>query len=111
MAQRGVDLDIVGKWAAIIGLLLVVLGDFIGIPFTATILVILGLIVGFLNITKKEVSRLLVAGIGLLLVGTAGVELLPFVGVYIIGMLKNLVALVAPAILVVGVKEVYEVAK
>lgn len=110
MAQKG-DLNTIGKWVAIIGLLLAVLGSFIGIPFTATILLILGLVVGFLGISKKEFSRLLVAGIGLLLVGTAGVDLLPFVGGYITEILKNLVALVAPAVLVVSLKEVYAVAK
>ena len=105
------DLDVIGKWIAIIGLLLAVFAGLIVIPFTATILVILGLVIGYLNVAKKEASRLLVAGIGLILVGTAGVGLLPFVGVYITRILENLVALVAPAVLVVGVKEVYDVVK
>lgn len=105
------DVDVIGKWAFLVGLLLVLIAGLVGIPYIAIILVILGLVIGLLNIEKKEISRLLIAGIGLLLVGSAGVELLPFIGGYLIGVSKNLVALIAPAVLIASVKEIYEVAK
>lgn len=108
---KPVNLDLIGKLAFIVGILLVLIGGFAGIPYMAVILVILGLVIGLLNITKKEITRLLIAGIGLLLVGTAGLELLPAVGVYVINILKNLVALIAPAVLVASVKEIYDVAR
>lgn len=104
-------IDLVGKWAFIIGVLLVLFVHLVGIPYTALILVIVGLAIGLLNISRREISRLLMAGIGLVIVGSAGVELLPAVGGYITNVLKNLVVLVAPIVLVASVKEIYEVAK
>lgn len=71
------------------------------------VLLLLGLIVGLMNITKKETSGFLVASIALMLVG----GVLPNLGVFLAAILGNIVAFVAPAALVVSLKAVYDYAQ
>lgn len=101
----------IGKAAFLVSIIIVLIANIIIVPYTTIILVILGLVIGLLNISKGEIQRFLIPGIGLLIVGTAGLEILPAIGGYLTGVLKNLVALIAPAIVVVAVKELYEVAR
>ena len=78
----------------------------------AVTLVILGLIVGVLNITVKEMTEFLVAVITLL-VASVTVQFifgLPYVGVYLRGVLVYVSIFVAPAGLVVAIKAIYELA-
>ncbi len=105
--------DQVGGWAFIIGLVIAVLAGLIALPtyLTTWVLVILGLIVGFLNIGDKEATTFLIAAIALLVVGTAGLGAIPAIGGYLTGILTNLVAFVSPATVVVSVKAVYTIAK
>lgn len=107
----------VGDWAFIIGAVLAILAGFIpGIPQILLILAILGLVVGFLNVTSKETTAFLVATIALLAAGTGGSVLLqeiaavPVLAGYISAILGNIVAFVAPAALVVALKDVYALA-
>lgn len=100
----------VGNWAFIIGVVLAILAAFVVIPQLALILVILGLVVGFINVTGKETTAFLVATIALLTAGTAGIAIVPAVGGYVDTVLKNVVAFVGPAALVVALKEVYALA-
>jgi len=99
-----------GQWAFVIGILLAVLAGFWTIPGLAIILVILGLIVGFLNITATEVESYLVAVIALLVIGTAGLQVLAGAGelsgaVQVIQtMLKNFITFVAASGLVVALR-------
>jgi hypothetical protein len=73
--------------------------------------VILGLVVGFLNVAEKNVVKLLVAIIALLAVGTATVNVIPALDVYLVNILQNFVAFVGAAGLVVAVKAVVETTK
>ena len=101
----------VGHWAFIIGVLLAVLAGLVPalqVPTVTWILVVLGLIVGFLNITARETTEFLVAVVTLMLVGSAGA--LPTLGGVVLGILANLVAFVAPAGLIVALKAVYSLA-
>lgn len=75
------------------------------------ILVFLGLIVGFLNITQKETTAFLVAAIALMAAGTANISVIPVVGELLQAVLSNITVLVAPAAIVVGLKEVYTLAR
>lgn len=105
------DLVTIGHWAFVLGLVLAVIAGFGGvIPALTTILVVLGLIVGFLNITEKESTAFLVGVITLLLVGSAGLEVVRYAAV-LIPILNNIVAFVAAAGLVVAVKQVLYIAK
>lgn len=105
--------DQIGGWAFIIGLVIAVLAGLITIPnyLTTWVLVILGLIVGFLNIGDKEVTAFLIASIALLGVGGAGLGAIPAIGGYLNNILTNLVAFVSPATAIVAVKAVYSIAK
>jgi len=108
------NLDVVGKWAFIIGLVLAVIAGIIEvaniweIPQLALILVILGLIVGFLNITEKNTLKLLVAIIALVTVGSAAVATIPSIDTYLGAMVTNIIAFVGAAGLVVALKAIYE---
>ena len=104
-----------GSWAFILGVLIAivaglalgagVLGD-LG-QYVAIILVILGLVVGFLNIGAKEVTDFLIAAIALVAVGAANLATIPAIGTYLASMLSYVAAFVAPAALVVALKAIY----
>jgi len=113
MAKKN-NLDVIGKWAFIIGLIIAILAGLLEvagvytIPQLALILVILGLIVGFLNIVEKDTVKLLVAIIALMAVGTAAVTTIPAINTYLDAMIQNIIALAGAAGLVVAVKAIYE---
>ncbi len=105
-----------GNWAFIIGVVLAIIlglfGELEGLKTYAVtityIVIILGLIVGFANISHKEATSFLISAIALLAVGTAGLEILPMVGTYLGGILTKIVAFVAPAAVIVALKAVYD---
>ena len=102
----------IGSWAFMIGIVLAILAGLMPAMQTPTVtwvLVILGLIVGFLNITERETVEFLVAAVALLIVGSAGS--LPALGTIILSVLENIVAFVAPAALVVAIKSIYSLAQ
>ncbi len=105
----------IGAWAFIIGLIIsVFLGLFDNSPSTLilTILIVLGLIIGFLNITEKEVQGFLLACISLLLVGSVlNISVFPLLGDQIQGIITNIILFIAPAALVVAIKQVFLLAK
>jgi hypothetical protein len=85
------------------------------VGWVALVLVILGLIVGFLNINEKKVTDFLIATIavamiGLVALGPATLVVDPLVGL-INTIVGNIVTLVAPAALVVGLKQIVVLAK
>ncbi|NQV08470.1 hypothetical protein HQ529_01310 [Candidatus Woesearchaeota archaeon] len=90
----------------------IVAGLIVALPVAIVgwVLVVLGLVVGFLNIGDKDATPFLIATIALMTVGAAGLAAVPTVGMFIGNMLTNIVAFVAPAALVVGLKEVYQLA-
>lgn len=75
------------------------------------ILAVLGLFVGLFNITYKETHGFLVASIVLLLVGSAGLDFLPYIGSWLGTAFINISHFVAPAAMVVALKTVVELAK
>jgi len=113
-------LGIIGFWAFILGLVIAVvfgimaaLGMAMGaMPAIIIVLIILGLVVGFLNITAKEILLFLVATIALIVVG--GV-FAPLKVLAIGNMLDSILALVAtlmaPAAVVAAIKALWAVGK
>lgn len=100
----------VGKWAFIIGVLLAIVAGIIPTLQTATVgwvLIVLGLVIGFLNVTEQETTAFLIAAIALMTVGAAGLAALSYIGGYITAILANIVTIVAPAALVISIKAVY----
>src|SRR3989344_8867952 len=95
-----------GELAFLFGIALAIVLSFFPDPSDRTtpglILAILGLIVGLFNITYKESNSFLVAAIVLLLVGSAGLEVLPYVGEWLGIAFNNISHFVAPAAMVVA---------
>lgn len=112
-----VESQSVGNWAFILGVIIAILaGLFAGsldasmAGWVTLVLVVLGLVVGLLNINDKETSGFLIAAIALMAVGTANLGSIDMVGVYLASMVQNIAAFVAPAALIVALKAVYNLA-
>lgn len=102
------DMATVGHWAFIIGIVLAVLAGFVSIPSVLLILFILGLIVGFLNVTEAESTPFLVAVTALLVMGV-GLSMLGNLASTVEAILQNFISFVSAAALVVALKQVIAV--
>lgn len=100
----------IGKYVFIVGVVLAVIAAFWQQPWMWWVLAILGLVVGFLNITGEETRGFLLAAIGLILSASA-VRQLPLIGDEITAILDNLVVFISPAVLVVALKSLFEAAR
>jgi len=104
----------IGRWAFLIGIILAILSGFLVIPQLALVMVVLGLIVGFLNITGKEIQTYLIAVIALLVIGVASLQALNSLGVFarwIDTVLGNFITFVAASGLVVAIAAVISLGK
>jgi hypothetical protein len=106
----------IGTWAFLIGVLIAVVAGlvpaFAQAPLAsqvAWVLVILGLVVGFLNIRAREVQEFLVACIAVLIV--AGMGGLPPLGRTLGTILTNIIAFVAPAAFLVALRAIWQLAE
>lgn len=99
-----------GKYAFIAGIVLAVLAGFMNQPWVWWVLAVLGVIVGFLNISASETRGFLLAAMGLIL-SASSVQQLPYIGDKLTGILGNLVVFIGPALLVVALKSLFETAK
>lgn len=100
-----------GVWAFIVGLIIAIIAAFFGMNNTWVIVLgILGIIVGLLNITNREVMLYLLASITLMI--SAG-SLNAVVGkvVYFSVFLGYVIAFVAPGAAIVSLRALYEVAR
>ena len=107
----------IGKYAFLIGVAIAIIAGFASAPingasgttagYVMMAVVVLGLVVGFLNVTGDEMKSFLLATIAVVLMGTANLSAIPVAGQYLENMVLNVAAFVAPAALVVGLKSVY----
>ncbi len=104
------NLTKIGHWAFIVGIIIAVLAGFSEFYYLPTILFILGLIVGLLNITERESTPFLVAVITLLLIGTAGFQL-GFLTPLVSRILSNFLAFISATALLVALKQVVTIGK
>jgi uncharacterized membrane protein len=105
--------DIVGGWAFLIGVVLaVIIGFFpaIDTPTTVLVLIVIGIIVGLLNVGDKEVMPFLLSGLTLVLVGRFGGDALADI-IVIGGILNALMIIFVPATVIVAIKNVLSLAK
>lgn len=112
-----------GQWAFLGGVLLaVVIGVFSGrmdsntLGTLSLVLVLLGLVAGFLNVTEKETTPFLVAAAVLMLTATSvgalkSINLGVNLGEYLAGIVTQIGVFVAPAGLVVALKAIYSLAR
>ena len=107
-----------GEWSFIAGIIIAIVvslfkvSDTIG-GWLLLLLVILGLIVGLLNVAEKETTPFLVAAAALLITGTTGSSLaiIPVIGGYLQDIVMNISVFVTPAVIVVALKAIQSLAK
>jgi hypothetical protein len=106
------DMEKVGRWAFIGGIVLAVLaGLFVVDVYLVTwVLAILGLVVGFLNISTKETQGFLLPAVALALSASA-VRSLPMVGFVLTNILDNALIFIAAAMLLVAIRALLETAR
>jgi len=107
-----------GHYAFLAGVLLALfLGLFPSIvgeyqAYTAFVLVLLGLAVGFLNITAQEAIPFLIAAIALSVgSGIENLSLIPYFGSFLSRVFTYISMFVAPAAIIVAIKTVYALAE
>jgi hypothetical protein len=100
----------IGHYSFLAGIVLAIIAgiatDLIAANIVTLVLVILGLAVGFMNITAKETTQYLVAAVAIMLAGSANIAIIPAIGPYLQAILANIVVFVAPAAIVVGMKTI-----
>ncbi len=100
-----------GKWAFLLGVLLAMIFASLGTmrPEVVSVLVVIGLIVGLLNVNSEEVRAFLLSGIALIIASAFGQN---SIGVFPIleRMLDALLIIFVPATIVVAIKNVFTIA-
>lgn len=105
------DLADIGRWSFVLGFILSIVVGFGGyVPAWNTILVILGLIVGFLNISERESIPFLISVIAVLVISLASLESVKYLD-KLVPVLKNIISFVGSAGLVVALKQILITAK
>ena len=111
----------IGNYSFIVGVVLaIILGLPIGLGATATwltsLLVLLGLLVGFLNVAVKDTKEFLIIATILVIVSSMGATTavlgrIQMIGAALQGILNSIMNFVVPATIIVALKAVYGLAK
>jgi hypothetical protein len=110
-------MDMIGKWAFIIGVILAIAVGILGELNTTivVILMILGLVIGFLNVTGKEAAQFLIAGVSIIIAGSLGTgafsEMANDITTALVNIFGAISILVVPAVIIVAVREVFVLAR
>ncbi len=102
----------IGHWAFLIGIVLAIIAGFVPqlqTPTVTWVLVLLGLIVGLLNITAKEVQEFLIAAVALVIAADSAANIVAL-GLTMAVILGNIVTFVFPAALLVALKAIWQLA-
>ena len=101
--------------AVVLGLAASQLGD--TAAWLWSLMVVLGLVVGFLNVSGKETKEFLWVAVVLVVVAYAGSAQIDkwqgvkFIGTYLSGIFNSILAFVTPATVVVALKDVWGLSK
>ncbi len=110
----------VGHYSFIVGVILAIVLGLVSLgtatPWLSSLLVVLGLIAGFINVTGKETKEfLMVAAVLIIAVGIGGATTMlgsvEIIGPYISGIFTQILAFVVPATAVVALKDVWALGK
>jgi hypothetical protein len=107
-------LGMIGFLAFLIGIILAIVAGIFWPENTIVILIllILGIIIGFLNVSDKETLPFLVATIALIVVGGVFAPITALsIGEILDQILRLVAALMAPAAIIIAVKSLYTLAK
>ncbi len=106
------NLQRIGTYAFLVGILIAIIFGLIpsisAAAWLSTVLIILGLIVGLLNIADRNISLFLIAAIAFIATSTS-LNALPVIGDILRGILVNLVQFVAPSALIVSIVAIIRV--
>ena len=108
------EMDKIGQYLFALGALIALVNGFMPgvIPSVGLILILVGLVVGFLNISAHETHNFLLAAVALVVAGgVGGVNQVPMVGTYVAAILGGFATMMAPAALVVAVKSLWGMAQ
>ena len=112
------SLQAIGSWAFLLGAVVAIITGAVSLdntnPTIASFLVLLGVIVGLLNITTKETNSFLLASVSLVLVAGLGISVFQDVvsiGGYLVSILTKILVFVVPATIVVALKSIFALAK
>ena len=114
--------NLLGAWAFLIGVILAIGVGILSFgelsPILLAILVILGLVVGFVNVSSKDINTFLMAAISLVIVSFAGLQGIKNaeivgieVGSLVSGILGALLVLLVPATIVVAIKSLFSISQ
>lgn len=108
--------NLLGAWAFLIGVILAVVFGFFDMTSMAWlpwVIVVIGLIIGLLNIADSEVQPFLMAGVVLVLVSAFGGSVFQGLasGTFLVKILGNLLMLFVPATIIVALKSVFSIAR
>ncbi len=120
MSRSGENsLQSIGSWAFLLGVVVAIIAgallpDKSTTPTVTSFLVLLGTVVGLLNVTTKETNSFLVASVSLVLVTALGgsvVSGVVSIGQYLGSMLDSILVFVVPATIVVALKSIFALAE
>lgn len=114
--------NLFGAWAFLIGVVLAIAVGILSFgtlnPVILAVLVILGLVVGFINVSANDVNKFLMAAVSLVIVSFAGiqgvndVELIGIqIGRIVSSTLGALLVLLVPATIVVALKSLFSISQ
>lgn len=113
MAKKKKGLSKLGSWLFILGVIAAIV---IGISVATiskpmmAVLIVIGLIVGLVNINAKETTQFLLAALALVIVASFGRDILGAIA-FIGRILDAIMILIVPATVIVALKSVYALAK
>lgn len=110
-----------GVWAFTLGVIVALIAGLIPVAYSGAvtaILVLLGILVGFLNVSDKETSSFLMATVAIMIaLFTAGsaiqsnIATLGIIGKYLWSVMSSINVFVFPATIVVAIKAIYNLAR
>ena len=116
MAKDGIQK--IGRIAFIVGIIIALIAGYVatimGAAITTSVLIVMGLIVGFLNVTEKETKEYLLAAVSLVIVTSLGGQVLgdvAVIGGYLKSVLSAMMTFVLPAVIIVALKAIFALAK
>lgn len=106
------SMNTVGRWAFLIGVVLAIVLGALGIVNSTwmSALILIGLIVGFLNISESETTPFLLAGVSLIIASALGKDVMSGISV-LYNILNTLLAVFVPSTIVVAIKHVFSLAR
>ncbi|MBU0628902.1 MAG: hypothetical protein KKC75_06950 [Nanoarchaeota archaeon] len=108
----------IGSYSFIIGVIIAIVLGIVSLgaanPWLASLLVLLGLIVGLLNVTGKETQEFLLVAAVLVIAASMGgasttIGSVQYIGQYLSGIFTQVLAFVVPATVVVALKDIWRI--